>query len=280
MKVSYEPVVWEGKLSELPLITDRQIIYRTFFEETPIEIFAYIRSASTQLIVCGQDALNKDRPELPFFYRWSWYSDVDCSFITINDPTLHRFKTIIGGWYQFSPEISAIGLIADVVKRVVSLAEISENDIVLYGASAGGFWALMTGALFPAATVVVEIPQTDMFRYPAPHHARALFNECYPGLSEAQIRERYAHKLRVSDFYRHQGQAPGTIIYHQNILDPLHIEMQMKPFAQDCATALGGDPKLVPKRLDFRFYERSINRGGHCPMDKPDSIKAMMEPFT
>jgi hypothetical protein len=66
------------------------------------------------------------------------------------------------------------------------------------------------------------------------------------------------------------GRHPHRIVYHQNALDPNHVETQMKPFAE-AIDGLGV--------LEIRMHERLLERGGHVPRDKPGSIAAMLEPF-
>jgi len=269
--IPFDPVVWEGPAGELPIFHDRQAHYRI---ELPLggrlDMFAFIRSTSNKVVISGQDALNRNKPPLPYFARWSWHQHLPCSFVTFNDPTLYRSETMLGGWCQYDVDHFGIELIGGVLERLLTAAGIPEENAVLYGTSAGGFWALMTGALFPAAPVVVDIPQTDLLNYPQRHHIRHLIDVAYPGVAQEEARERYAHRLVVSRYYEHLGRHPRRIIYHQNVLDPDHVQTQMQPFVE--ATK---DLGIV----ELRMHERSNDRGGHVPRDTPGSIAAMLEPL-
>jgi hypothetical protein len=267
----YDPLRWEGSLGELPLIVDRQVHYRMHLAGGAVlDMFAYIRSKSDRIVISGQDALNRNKPALPYFARWSWHEHLPCSFVTFNDPTLYRSDTMLGGWCQYDAGHFGVELIADAILKLLSLAGVEERNAVLYGTSAGGFWALMSGALFPDASVVVDIPQTDLLNYPQRHHVRHLFDVAYAGIPADEVAEKFAHRLVVQNYYRHIGRHPGRIIYHQNILDPDHVETQMKPFVE-ATKSLGV--------VDLRLHERLLERGGHVPRDKPGSIAAMLEPF-
>jgi pimeloyl-ACP methyl ester carboxylesterase len=267
----FDPVVWEGTAQQLPVIRDRQVQYRI---QLPLggmlDMFAVIRSSSDKVVISGQDALNRSKPPLPYFARWSWHEHLPCSFVTFNDPTLYRSETMLGGWCQYDAGHFGVELIAEVLDRLLTAAGIAQENAVLYGTSAGGFWALMTGALLPAATVVVDIPQTDLLNYPQRHHVRHLLDVAYAGIPQDEARERFAHRLVVSRYYEHLGRHPHRVIYHQNVLDPDHVETQMKPFVE-ATRSLG--------IVELRMHERSNERGGHVPRDKPGSIAAMLEPL-
>jgi hypothetical protein len=270
--LAFEPVYWEGKPSDLPILHDRQVHYRMLLAGGAVlDVFAYIRSNSQQIVIAGQDALNPQKPPLPYFARWSWYPDLPCSFVTFNDPTLYRSDEMLGGWCQFDAHHFGVEMIADALNELLSAANLSTSDSVLYGSSAGGFWALMTGALLPEAAVVSDIAQTNLLTYPPVQHVRRLFDVAYAGIPHEVVKERFAHRLDVARYYAHVGKRPNRIFYHQNSLDIPHVETQMRPFLE-AMTPFGV--------VEARTYERTVPRGTHCPRDKPGSIAAMLEPLT
>jgi pimeloyl-ACP methyl ester carboxylesterase len=268
----FDPIQLVGRLDDLQIFHDRQVQYRI---ELPggalLDMFAFIRSDTDKVILSGQDALNPNKPPLPYFPRWSWYPDLPYSFVTFNDPTLYRSDELLGGWCQFDAAHFGIEMIADVLSRLLRAAGLSKSNAVLYGSSAGGFWALMTGALLPDAAVVADISQTNLLTYPPAHHVRRLFDVCYPGIPHEVVREQFADRLSVARFYERVGQRPRRIYYHQNTLDESHVETQMRPFIEAMR------PFDI---IDLRLYERRVERGTHCPRDKAGSIAAMLEPLT
>jgi hypothetical protein len=268
----FEPLLIEGIPDRIPIVWDRQVHYRFSLAGGAIlDMFAFMRQSSRHVVVAGQDALNPiNKPSLPYFPRWSWYEDIPCSYVTFNDPTLYRSAEMLGGWCQYDVAHFGVELIGDVVLRLLSAAGLSAADTVLYGASAGGFWALMTGALLPEASVVVDISQTNLLTYPPQQHVTRLFDVCYPGIPYDVVRTRYEHRLSVARYYEHLGSHPRRIIYHQNCLDTSHVETQMRPFLAE----------LQPLGIvDLRLYDRSIDGRTHCTRDKPGSVLAMLEPL-
>ena len=268
----FDPVQVAGRLGDLPVVRDQQAQYRI---ELPggamLDMFTFIKSDSDKLILSGQDALNPNKPPLPYFPRWSWYPDLPCSFVTFNDPTLYRSDALLGGWCQFDAEHFGVEMIAEVLSGLMASAGLSEKNTVLYGSSAGGFWALMTGALLSDAAVVDDISQTNHLTYPPAQHVRRLFDVCYAGIPHDVVSEQFADRLSVARYYERIGRRPRRIFYHQNILDTPHVETQMRPFLDE----------MRPFDItEVRLYERQVDRGTHCPRDKPGSIAAMLEPLT
>ncbi|MGR3590973.1 MAG: hypothetical protein ACU0BO_03260 [Limimaricola soesokkakensis] len=136
---------------------------------------------------------------------------------------------------------------------------------VFYGSSAGGFWAMMMAAL-NTSECVVEIPQTDMFKYPWASHRELLLDHCYRdhGLDP----EDYKHRLNVCDWFEYTGMAPTTIKYFQNSGDFNHTKLQLEPFQKRIA-------EMGYQGLDVTFYERPDAEDGHTVMHKVNSVVAI-----
>jgi hypothetical protein len=104
---------------------DRQVHYRVHLAgDAVLDTFAFIRSNSDQVVISGQDALNRNKPPLPYFARWSWHEHLPCSFVTFNDPTLYRSESMLGGWCQYDEHHFGIELIAATLERLLSAAGI------------------------------------------------------------------------------------------------------------------------------------------------------------
>jgi len=273
----YEPLLVECGLDDLTLQFDRQIHYRILHRGFTVDVFAYLRPGSKKLVLSGQDAVQRQRDQLPYFYRWSWHREIEASFITLNDPTLYMGDSLDAGWYQGYREAWAIDAIHEVLSRFAELLAVESKDILLYGISAGGFWALMSCVGFPGSKVMVEIPQVDLFAYSDGGPKERMFQRCFRGRSEDYIRTRYSSRLRVIDRWRDSSTLPSRVLYCQNIKDYSHTRTQMEPFWDELQVIAQEDERFRAMQVEFRMFNRKTPKGGHVPMERHDTIAVWRE---
>lgn len=276
---TYAPINVECDLDSIILYPDQQVVYRINHSGFIIDLFVYARSDANQLIVSGQDALVRKVVKLPYFYRWSWHLDTSASFITFNDPTLYLRDNLGGGWCQGYKKKWALEALAEVIARFQQLLLVPNDQLLLYGISAGGFWALMSGPFFPDCRVIVEIPQTDLFTYEDGGEKAMMMARVYKGKSVNYIRDKYPHRLRVIDHWKRFSAFPKTIWYYQNLKDPKHTRTQLEPFWDEYAALK--EEAILPMPQDIRFciFNRKTPKGGHIPMDKEDTIATWNQAF-
>ncbi|NVP54860.1 hypothetical protein [Mycoplana rhizolycopersici] len=270
----YAPIVIDADVRDFPIIYDKQVVYSFNYLGFKIELFCFFRKNSNKLVICGQDAVQRHAVKLPYFYRWSWHHDIEASFISINDPTLYMNDSLNGGWHQGYKEGWALEAVSDILRRIAHLINVESQNTLLYGISAGGFWALMTATLFPRCTVIVEIPQVDLFLYTDDGPKERMISRCYKGRSIDYIRERYSSRMRVIDRWSEAKDLPRRVWYYQNIKDRSHMRSQVEPF-WDEIQSLRAEGKLdLIEDISFRFFNRRTQKGGHIPMEKEDTLSA------
>ncbi|WP_139812532.1 alpha/beta hydrolase [Ensifer aridi] len=275
--VEWNPLEHSCTLEDLQILEGQQVVYSISHRGFDIRVFAFLRPASRRLTVFGQDAIRPGNTVLPLFHRWSWYTRLEGSMLVFNDPTLLIHPRIGCGWSQGRSDAFAVDATADVVRRFGELLGIAAGDALLFGTSAGGFWALMAGAALASRQVVVDIPQVDLFSYPDRSAREAMFNACYPGLDETQLRRSFPDRLRVVDRFRALGRAPRNVLYCQNLRDVKHVRTQMKPFRSEIELL---QPLCNGKAPDvrFRFYDREGEGGrGHIQMEAEPTIEILNE---
>jgi hypothetical protein len=271
-KATYEPEVVDCTLDTLIVQFDQQMHYRVTHRGFVIELFMFLRTGATRLLISGQDAIQRQRDRLPYFYRWSWHRDIRASFITFNDPTLYMADNLDAGWCQGYRDIWAVDAVDEVLQRLAYLVAIGPRHTVLYGISAGGFWALMASVCFPGCQVMVEIPQVDLFTYKDDGPREKMLRRCYKGRGEAYIREKYSARMRVIDRWRDAAHLPSRVIYCQNIKDYKHTRTQMEPFWDELNALCDEDERFRAIRSEFRIFNRKTSKGGHVPMEKEDTV--------
>ncbi|MGK9262611.1 hypothetical protein KXS15_16855 [Sinorhizobium meliloti] len=266
----WAPVEVESALNDLDIIPDRQVVYTVRHNGFAIPVFAYFRPGSGKLAAFGQDSLNRSRSVLPLFYRWSWYKAMpETSLIVFSDPTLMLKDDLGCGWYQGRPDLFAVDALVDVVREFARLLGIAAEDVLLFGTSAGGFWAMMAGAALQSRRVVADIPQVDLFSYHDREARDLMLTSCYGSLSMDAIRERFIGRLRVIDRFNDCRSAPQKIIYCQNARDVKHVRTQFVPFLSE-VESLPADRRPNVEPIE---YDRSgIDGRGHVPMQPEDMI--------
>lgn len=271
-KATYEPMLVECDIEGISIHWNRQVHYRIRHLGFEMDFFAFLRSDMKNLVVSGQDAVQRQRVALPFFYRWSWHQSIDASFITISDPTLDMADDLDAGWYQGYKEGWALDAIAQVIKRFAELLDVSTKDMLLYGISAGGFWALMSCTAFAGCKVMVEIPQVDIFSYSDTGPKAKMMRRCFKGRDDDYIRKNYSERLRVVDRWRAADTLPSCVLYYQNIKDYKHTRTQMEPFWDDVKTLATESARFSEMNIEFRMFNRLTEKGGHVPMERDETL--------
>lgn len=127
----------------------------------PIKYLATQRHA-TSMIVLMPSALAPQREdrERVIFHRSNWASEWPSSeVLAFADPALQQDSRLNGAWF-IHPEHDLIETLAEIVKEHASAMYISPKDVIVYGASQGGFGALGVASII-GARAVAEVPQID-----------------------------------------------------------------------------------------------------------------------
>lgn len=276
-RVKYAPTFVECSVADLQIVYDQQMWYRFSEDGLCVDLFTYFRRDTEKLVICGQDAVQREIVQLPYFYRWSWHADVEASFITINDPTLYLGDKLNGGWHQGYSAAWALDVVSRILQRIQAMLAVPSEKVLLYGISAGGFWALMTSVGFPGCTVMTEIPQVDLFRYEDNGPKEQMLARCYKGRDIAYLRRNYSARLRVADRWLQSSALPRRVWIYHNIKDPKNTRTQIEPFWDEVQDLKGKGALKSIEDLHFRFYNRLTPKGGHVPMEKTDTVTVWNE---
>lgn len=246
-------------LNELRVVFNEPIWVRYIKDGLCLDVYMHIR-ITNKLIVLGQDALMEGRTELPYFYRskWSGYFQ-NASLLTFNDPTLYEKRGLKCGWYQMDGSMEIIQEFIDALK---SKLEINEKNIVFYGASAGGYWALANSSHYNEATTVVDIPQTDL--------------ESCPYTSEIDNLRSLLGKSRLKSVFDYWStdKMPKHIIYMHNVKDFKHIRLQLSFFLEELSQ-IASKTSLSIQNFSLKFYSLDDSKRGHSPLELEDTVKVL-----
>ncbi|MDD3744257.1 MAG: hypothetical protein PHX54_11590 [Lentimicrobiaceae bacterium] len=234
---------------------------RVIEEDVCLDVYIYLREGG-KLIFSGQDALIEGRRDLPYFYRVKWVKDLPCSFVTFNDPSLYK-STEFGAGYLCTK--GAWDILKRAVQKIVFDCKLSESDLIFYGASAGGYWALTMATYFPGAVFVVDIPQVNLETYFSDDKKKH-FVSTYESPA----------KLPCVFDYWEIGKYPKNIYYLQNRRDYFHIRTQYSFFLKGIGELAergvysGGDLKVI-------FYDTPEGTRGHTPLPQDMTISLLRD---
>jgi len=230
------------------------------------------KSLASSLIVFGQSALGNRDLELPVFHRGSWANDFErSSTVALNDPTLYLSDELLGGWFQGTRDHFYMTTCAEIVQKIAQLMGLSNDKVVFYGSSAGGFSSLMMACDVPGSHVVAEVPQIDMNQY---HVKSALANICkysYQVDEIEQVNLTYPSRINVISRMMEIPQIPN-IYFIQNIADNLHIDRHLMPFMNYLNKRFRGGSEFSSKVMVAWFFKVTPSGDGHLPADRNFSV--------
>lgn len=242
---------------------DFNIIKRQMSDGNSLEMLVKLNAASPYLVVFGQDAIVRSRHSLPRFFRWSWAKEESYSAIFLNDPTLYLNDTIEGGWFQGTSKVDYMKEAFVFISDIVRTLNIEMNNVLFFGASAGGFTSLCMGAL-ARANVLVDIPQTNLLTYHIEKAKQSLLQTCY-GIHDSY--DQFRPRLDAISFMHENASWPKRLWFIQNIYDSRHLRGQTSPFITELFDALSSDPRPFDFKL-FTTARFSKRRGGHIPAEE------------
>ena len=136
--------------------------------KTNFNFFADIKN-SDKIIIMLPGATNRKKGAVDY-QRYSWSSSFEQSFITFSDPTITAENDLSIGWFQNKLGSYGVGLLTILVRRIIAILGVSENDILFFGSSAGAFVSLKLANEFTVSPVVAINPQIYLYNYSKAHY--------------------------------------------------------------------------------------------------------------
>jgi predicted esterase YcpF (UPF0227 family) len=206
------------------------------------------------------------------FQRYSWSRDVDYSFMSVLDPTIHEKNSLDIGWFQGRYDNYPLPKFASLLTKLLIKNSIKEEDVLFFGSSAGGFVALQLSNFFPLSKVLVINPQIYIDRY-----YKSKFNQladyAYKGMSHSNIRAKFNNRISVDiDF----SKRVESVYYYQNDEDKHHLIHHLKPYLEtldeDIVEQVAIDEKLnSDKKIHIIAYSDLSKR--HAPPNKDETLE-------
>jgi hypothetical protein len=264
-----------SSIEDLEPVYGEYAIYKINHHGVLFELLTHFRENSPLLYILGQGSINDEKRKkygLPLFQRWSWTTDLPCSVIILNDPTIYMGNLEVG-WFQGTKDNYYLPIACELIQVFLNKINLNSKDVIFSGSSAGGFTSLMMAGSFPDSAVFVNNPQTDIRKY-RKNSIEKLLNASFSGMSieDAQDRQ-FDYRFSVIEYYRSISKIPN-IYYVQNVKDTFHMNNHYMPFINEINKLIA---EKHGKFKTSRFYtELYFDREtGHDPLPKKEFIRRL-----
>ncbi len=222
------------QLQQQDLFIGEPVIYKIYYPHQQqlydipyFYIFCYLKENSHQLNVYFQSAHPKYKKLAPSAYNlshkkvnfegsMSGFKSHNISVISISDPG-HFVPGLTSSYYVGSPEINFNQLVAEVLENICNLANISLQDTMLIGSSAGTFGALLSSTYLKQKTNVLAVNSQISLQY-----RNRLMESLFGNEKPPQLIEKYGNQISCTYRFRQNINSIPNIYLLANINDHLY----------------------------------------------------------
>lgn len=196
---------------------------------------------ATVLFIMFHAAFDRTKVALPVFARWNYGKVLGGHVLSVCDPTLYLDDELRVGWYIGSRCADPMPVLLGTANRVRELLGLTDDQVVFYGSSGGGFAALRAAASCRVGRAVVINPQTAIAAYFETFVSR--FAKVFaPELTPRECRDlyplRWSALAAIADARLRQHDL--RIVYAQNLDDKVHHARHFRPFCGLTGAPLSG----------------------------------------
>lgn len=209
----------------------------------------------------------------PVFQRSSWANDIKGDLLFVADPTLTVAAPLRLGWGQGTAghwgSISQAGVIEAALnfwRNRRALAP-GEGEVQLFGSSAGGFQALVLGAIVESNRVIVNNPQIDWLKYEVRGAVRDAIEVAYGKIANAPgFRDRWQTRVSATSLFKHNHFCPN-IHYYLNLDSKFDMSLQYPVFQRFLDDR---NNQRYIQNVSIHYYRAA--QAGHNPLDKQTTL--------
>lgn len=230
--------------------------------------FANIKSNSDKLTVMLPGAVNRNKT-IYNFQRFSWSDEIDGSVIIFLDPTVSLENEITIGWFQGDKDFYAMPILEGFIKNLIVDNDFKEENLTLFGSSAGGFSCLKLANAFLNSIIKVINPQTIVYNY-SENEVNKLISWIFP-YTKGGLTKEQKERLRVILDLKSRTQ---PIFYYQNRHDGHHLHKHLKPLLDTISSDLYcimRQDEISTSMLNIIYYNDAEK--GHSPPSKDVTLQ-------
>ena len=246
------------------------------YNDTRYEFLLNIKKDVDELLCLSSSVLKVDDLERfhkkPLFHRLTWRFRQ--STILFNDPTRYVdvdedfTKDLQGGWSVGTYDDYFLKNISEMILQITNYFNISNDKILFYGSSMGGFTSLMLGTMVRDSMVLADLPQLYLLNFG--HFKNKVIGKLYSEYSEEEL-SKVSYKFSFMELMKKENYVPDAQIFIS--CRPYDIDTQYLQFIGDLYEIF----KLKNNENNIKLVIRPIDNHQH--MDKKDSIDYVNKRF-
>lgn len=218
---------------------------------------------NNKLIIFNNGAIAGGNVKVPVFQRHSWVKDLKTSAILCMDPTLY-INDISAGWGVGKNDNYYLENSSIILKEIVEKMDISFEDTVIYGTSAGGFLSIIMGIYLKGAKVVADNSQLNLSNWICKPALDAVIFYCFDEISDSL---KYLERFSVVENFKKHKYIP-KIYLHVNLSSEADNSKQLVPFLEEMGK--------LKEEIEYNDIEVILHyelTKGHNGLDKDEALK-------
>lgn len=201
-------------------------VLRVLKDNVPYEYLINRKSDSDKLIVFNNGAIAGGNVNVPVFQRHSWANNIKTSSVFCMDPTIYINNYLQLGWGVGKNENYYLENSSLILKKIIEKMNISLDNTVIYGSSAGGYLSIIMGIYLKGAKVVADNAQLDTRKWIFKEALDSIITFCFDNISDAL---KYKERFSIVDAFEKNNYIP-KIYLHVNLCSVADNSTQLVPF--------------------------------------------------
>ena len=252
------------ELNNISIQSDTMYVLRVLKDNVPYEYLINRKSNNDKLIVFNNGAIAGGNVNVPVFQRHSWAKQIKTSAVFCMDPTIYINNYLQLGWGIGKNENYYLENSSLILKKIIEKMNISLDNTVIYGTSAGGYLSIIMGIYLKGAKVVADNAQLDTTRWIFKEALDSVITFCFDNISDSL---KYRERFSIVDAFEKNNYVP-KIYLHVNLCSIADNSTQLIPFLYSME-----ESKYISGYNDIEVILHYEKEKGHNGLSYNDAIK-------
>lgn len=227
----------------------------------------YQKSTSSKKHIILLNGALKDKKIYPLYNRVTWKNRFNKSILNIYDATISLQHEMTLGWYRGTLNNPILPCIHKIIKKLQHDKNLSNEDLIFYGSSGGGWSALKLAEAYPGSTAVSINPQINILDYGIKRSVDLSIKNSFNNIDETTLRKLYKNEISINPqkFIPNKSKnVTSKFILVQNIQDTHHYNEHFIPFWKNFSTKIETGPDRFNQNYAL-IYDHISGHAGEPP---------------